>query len=385
MPGRGSAGEFRVRRVPRHRFQHAVRHRGLARVDRVVEVVGRLGGRVVVQRHPVLGGDRFGGDEAAVARPEPALGGAVAVVVHSRPARVADLHGEHRAVPDRGLRRDHQLVGRALLPVLGVRGGVGVRELGRARRGQGVVLRAAHRVVLRDLVRLRVGVVLAVRIARVGRLDEREGGRVAVDRDRADRHVGSVRRVGGLALEVQAEAGQALRGPVGEHDVVAGQELVRRGVVHQVHVRVDAGVAAVARVRVDVGPVRGQRVRAVRARQPLTGGALTGSALTGGRPGRPGQPRARQGKGRYGGERGEQQSASCHRDPPESWARPGAVIPCMSCGQACLPADHIRASAAEPVPVIMLEPRCCQGGGTLHCGRDRTFSEPLAHAQPGNC
>ena len=295
VPGRGSAGEFRVRRVPGHRFQRAVRHRRLARADRVVEVVGRLGGRMVVQRHPVLAGHWFSGDEAAVAGAEPALGGAVAVVVHTRPARVADLHGEHRVVPDRGLRRDHQLVGRALLPVPGVRGGVGVRQLGRARRGQRVVLRPAHRVVLRDLVRLRVGVVLAVRIAGVGRLDEREGGRVAVDRDRLDRHVGSIRRVGGLALEVQAEAGQALRGPVGEHDVVAGQELVRRGAVDEVHVRVNAGVAAVAGVRVDVCAGRGQRVRARRARPPLTVSALAGGALTGGRLGRTGQPRARQG------------------------------------------------------------------------------------------
>ena len=140
--------------------------------------------------------------------------------------------------------------------------------------------------------RLRVGVVLSIRVAWVGRLDEREGGRVAVDRDRVDGHVGPVCRIGGLALEVQAETGQALRGPVGEHDVVAGQELVRRGVVDEVHVRVDAGVAAVAGVRVDVGAGRGQRVSAGRARLPLAA-----SALAGGCPGRPGEPRAREGEG----------------------------------------------------------------------------------------
>ena len=108
----------------------------------------------------------------------------------------------------------------------------------------------------------RVGVVLPIRIAGVGRLDEREGGRVAVDRDRTTVMSGPSAGVGGLALEVQAEAGQALRGPVGEDDVVAGQEPVRLAVVDQVHGRVDAGVSAVAGLRVQPRPRTRQRVSA---------------------------------------------------------------------------------------------------------------------------
>ena len=74
-----------------------------------------------------------------------------------------------------------------------------------------------------------------VRVARVGRLDEPEPGRAAVHGDRADRHVRARAGVGGLPLEVEAEAGQALRGAVGEHHPVAGQEAVRGRVVDQVH------------------------------------------------------------------------------------------------------------------------------------------------------
>ena len=87
-------------------------------------------------------------------------------------------------------------------------------------------MRAADRVDLGRLVGPRIRVVLPVRVAGVGGLDERELGRAAVHLDRGDRHVRAGRLVRRPALEVQAEAGQALGGPVGQHDVVARQELV---------------------------------------------------------------------------------------------------------------------------------------------------------------
>ena len=259
--------ELGVRRMLRPGLQDAVGQHGPAGRDRVVEVIGRLGARVVVERHPVLGADRLGGDEAAVAAwlvgPEPSLGGAVTVGVHARPAGVIDPDGEDRPVRDRRGGRDHQLVRRALLAVLRVplreAGGLQLRRAGRRQR---IVLGSADRVVLGRLVRERVGVIRPVRVARVGRLDEPERGPRAVHRDRADPHVranGYVR--GRPALEVEAEAGQAVGGPVGQDYVVAPQEPVGGGVVDQVHVGVQAGVAAVTGVRVDMIAEAGQRVR----------------------------------------------------------------------------------------------------------------------------
>ena len=267
-PGHRAARELGVRRVLRPGHQDAVGQHGLPGGDGVVEVVRRLGAGVVVERHPVLGADRLGGDEAAVAAglvgAEPALGGAVTVGVHARPAGVVDSDGEVRPAGDRRGRRDHQLVGRALLAVLGVpfreAGGFQLRRAGGRQR---IVPGAADRGVLGGLVRERVRVVLAVRVARVGGLDERERRGRAVHGDRVDGHVradGHVRRR--LPLEVEAEGGQALGGPVGQHDVVARQELVGGGVVNQVHAGVQARVAAVAGVRVDVIGETGQRVRA---------------------------------------------------------------------------------------------------------------------------
>ena len=96
--------------------------------------------------------------------------------------------------------------------------------------------KAADRVELGCLVRERARVVLPVRIAGIGGLDEAETRRPSVHGDRPDGHVRPRGLVSRSSLEVQAEAGEALRGPVGEDDVVAGQELVRRGVVDEVHV-----------------------------------------------------------------------------------------------------------------------------------------------------
>ena len=94
--------------------------------------------------------------------------------------------------------------------------------------------------------RPRVGVVLAFRVAGVGRLHKRERRRAPVDGDRVDRHVRAVGRIGGRALEVEAEIGEALGRAVGQDDVVAGEEPVRWRVVDEVHVGVQAAVAAIA-------------------------------------------------------------------------------------------------------------------------------------------
>src|SRR5262249_46356471 len=102
-------------------------------------------------------------------------------------------------------------------------------------------------------------------------------GRPAVDGHRLNGQVRPGRRVDGRALEVEAEAGQALRGPVGELDVVARQEPVDGGVVHQVDVGVQAGVAAVTGLRVHVRAGRRGRVRARRA-PPAIVGARAGPA-----------------------------------------------------------------------------------------------------------
>src|SRR2546429_5402914 len=106
------------------RVQDAVGHRGLTGVDGVVEVVGRLGARVVVERHPVLAAQRLGGDEAAVTgrvvRAEPAVGGAVAGEVDAGPAGVVHGDPERLTGIDRPPRCDHQLGGRAGFAVLRV-------------------------------------------------------------------------------------------------------------------------------------------------------------------------------------------------------------------------------------------------------------------------
>ena len=183
------------------------------------------------------------------------------------------------AVPDRRRWRDHQLVGRARGAVHRVRRRVGVRQLGGARRGQRVIKRPPDRVGLRRLVRGWGRVVLPVRVARVGRLDEPEPGRAAVHGDRVDRHVRPRAGVGRRPLEVQAEAGQALRGAVGEDHPVAGQEPVRGRVVDQVHQRVQAGVAAVAGLRVQHRARRRQGTGAGRApRVARRRGASAGEA-----------------------------------------------------------------------------------------------------------
>jgi hypothetical protein len=75
--------------------------------------------------------------------------------------------------------------------------------------------------------RERVGIVLPVGIAGIGRLDEREGRGLSVHEDRVDGHV----RAGGVrvrALEVEAEVGQASRSPIRQDDVVSSQEEVRQ-------------------------------------------------------------------------------------------------------------------------------------------------------------
>ena len=269
------------RGVPAGSFQDAVGQHGPARGHGVGEVVGRLGAGVVVQRHPVLGADRLGGDEAAVAPglvgAEPSLGGAVPVVVHAGPPGVGHGDPERGPAADRRGRRDDQLVGRARGAVARfLRGGIGGGQLGGAGRRERVVVRAANRVDLGGLVRQGVRVVLPVRVAGVGGLDERERGGTAVHPDRGDGHVRAGRLVHRPALEVQAEAGQALGGPVGERDMVAGQEPVGGGVVDQVHVGVQAGVAAVAGLRVQAGAGRGQGVRPGRAAGARAGESGTG-------------------------------------------------------------------------------------------------------------
>ena len=131
-----------------------------------------------------------------------------------------------------------------------------------------------------------LGIVVAVGVARVGRLDELELGGLAVDLDRADGQVragrGGVRvRVGRVVrLEVEAEVGQALGRQDRLVDVRARQEPVRRRVVDQVRVRVDALVAAVAALGVDDVAERGDRVLAGRAGVVRGGGR--GGRLPGG-------------------------------------------------------------------------------------------------------
>ena len=66
--------------------------------------------------------------------------------------------------------------------------------------------RAANRVRLRHLMGGRVGVVLPVRVARVGRLDEVKRAGLAVHAHGDDGMSGPPLVVRGLALEVEAEA-----------------------------------------------------------------------------------------------------------------------------------------------------------------------------------
>ena len=181
----------------------------------------------------------------------------------ARPAGVGHRHPEDLAGAQRSRRRDHELVGGAGLAVLRV--DVVAGDLRRARRRERVGVRTSDRRDLRRLVRQRVRVVLAAGVAGIGRLHEAPRGRSAVHGDRPDREVRTVGAAHGGALEVEAEVGQALGRPVGEDDVVAGQEPVGRGVVHEVHVGVEARVAAVAHVGIDVVTEVRQGARSRRA------------------------------------------------------------------------------------------------------------------------
>ena len=349
VPGHRAVRELGVRGAPPGSLQDAVGQNGLALGDGVVEVVGGLGGRVVVERHPVLGADRLGGHEAAVTLglvgPEPSLGGAVPVVVHAGPPGVGHGHPERSAVADRRGRGDDQLVGRARGAVPGVlRGRVGGGQLGSAGRRERVVRRPADRVELGGLVRARVRVVLPVRVAGVGRLDERERRGPAVHPDRGDGHVRTVRLVHRPALEVQAEAGQALGGPVGQRDVVAGQEAVAGGVVDQAYRGVHAGVAAVAGLRVQPGAGRGQGVGA------------SGAAAAG--PGR------REGGGGVGGRDGPQDQGQARRS-----------------GDRATVTDHLRYSLhIRRTNSIPLNRRCTKGRVPCRAG----ISAPVPGTRPQN-
>src|SRR5690348_1851052 len=68
----------------------------------------------------------------------------------------------------------------------------------------------------------------------------------------------------------------------------------------------------------------------------------------------------------------------------KSPARFGAVVPPVGRGQARLPPDHIRAHAAEPGVVIMLEHAAAEVRVRCIAAVTTRRSEPLAHAQPGN-
>ena len=243
MPGHRAVRELGVRRMPAGSLQDAVGQHGLARGDGVVEVVGGLGARVVVERHPVLGADRLGGHEAAVTLglvgPEPSLGGAVPVVVHAGPPGVGHGHPERGAVADRRGRGDDQLVGRARGAVPGVPSWPGWWRSARGCRPAGAGCGAGPP----------TGLTSEAWWARgsgsfwpfgspgyVGWTNVNDAG-PAVHPDRGDGHVRAGRLVHRPALEVQAEAGQALGGPVGQRDVVAGQEAVAGGVVDQADTR----------------------------------------------------------------------------------------------------------------------------------------------------
>ena len=275
---RAAHREVRVRRVHRGRADRAEGRRrcrahelaggdpGLPDGHGVVDVVGRLGVGWLFSGIHAIDADRLGGHEAAVVRssgrvhPEPAFGRAVTVRVDARAARVVDRHRDRRALGDRDARRDHELVRRALVPVLAVAAHL---------RGAGgrVRVRGADGVHVRDRMRQRVGVVRAGRIPRIGGLAEVEARRHAVDEDGVDRHV----RPGGRArdrgaLEIEAEVGQALRRLDGQVGVVSRQELVRLRVVDDVQIGVNARVAAVPLVGIHaVAEVR-ERAHPGRAR-----------------------------------------------------------------------------------------------------------------------
>ncbi len=220
---------------------------------------------MVVQWHPGLASDRFGGDEGAVVGggrrvdAEPALGGPVAIEVDARPSRVAHADGDRRVGGNRDRRRDDQLVRGALLAVLARAAHLG-RARGRIRVGR------ADRVDVRDRMGQRIRVVGAVGVAGIGRLLEGEGRRSAVDRDRLDVHVRPRGIAGeGRALEVEAEVREALRRADRQVRVVARQEQVRGGVIDDVQIGVEAPVSAVALIWVDAVTELGQRSRTRRA------------------------------------------------------------------------------------------------------------------------
>ena len=188
--------------------------------------------------------------------------------MHARPARVVHDDGEGRVVLDRRLRGDDQLVRRALGAVERVRGGRscpavpastqaaadccrdrrrGCSATPRAPADQGRPGRSGHRGRSAARTRTWPGAPFTVTEPTV--------------------IIGPSARVLRLALEVEAEARQALGRLVGQRHVVSGQEHVRGGVVDHVHVGMHAGVAAVAGLRVHVRASRRQGVRAGRARR----------------------------------------------------------------------------------------------------------------------
>ncbi len=263
MVARRAGREVGVRRVVAGADQAPGADRDLALGDRVVDVVGRLDRRVVVERHPAFGAGRLGRDHRALAADggvaEPALG-AGGRRAHARAAGVVDGDREVGAARDRRGRRDHELRRRARR----VDAGAGDRL---RRAGRRVRIGRADRGHQARAMRERVGIVLAGWVAGVRRLDELERCRLAVDGDRPDREVRAGRRAGDpvVDVEVEAEVAQALRRALLQVDVRARQEQVRHRVVVDEHVAVDARVAAVADLGVHAVAGRGERVRAGRA------------------------------------------------------------------------------------------------------------------------
>jgi hypothetical protein len=97
-----------------------------------------------------------------------------------------------------------------------------------------------------------VGVVLPVRVTRVGGLHELVRGRAPVDDNRIHRQVRAVHRIDARTLEVEAEVGQALSRAHRQYDVVARQKLVARRVIDHVDVGVQARVSTVSGLRIHV-------------------------------------------------------------------------------------------------------------------------------------
>ncbi len=240
-------------------------------VDRRVDVVRRLGGRVVVEGQPGHRARGLRGDHGAVTDrvvvAEPALGAERRVRAHARAPDVVDDDLEVGPAGDRRGRRDDELRREARL--------VGRRSVRRGRRaGRRVRVGRVDRDRQAGAVRERIGIVLTVRIARVGRLDLLERRRLAVDRDRGDGHVRARSRGARdavLGVEVVAEVGQALRRTLRVLNVVARQEDVRDRVVDREDVGVEAHVAAVAELGPDARARLGERVRAGAAGLGLRG------------------------------------------------------------------------------------------------------------------